>query len=186
MKTLNFTLIITFVFGIGFSSCNKSTTPNPINPQGKLPDATVSGTISGDVNEQFSYKLPEQGGTEGAALGAYSSADNYLTFTFTVTNSSKAAGNKTFNISSNSGNLAKGTYAANIGGLADVGNGWNYGEFVSGSITIDKVELYMNAAGGTSLHWVSGSTTYVLQDDSTPPKQVTISCNFSNVYTSKQ
>lgn len=183
MKTFHLTLFIALFFGLGIYSCNKATT-NPAVPNQEMPDATVNVTVTGALTQQFSYNLPKQGGNEGAATGGYSTTDNILTYVFLDSNQ-KASGEKSFGFTATAGSLSTGTYTLNDGSYVDVGN-TSFGNLISGTVTVNKVDLYSNLAGGTTIYWTTGNAEYVLQDDSTPPQQITVNCDFTNIYTAKQ
>jgi hypothetical protein len=175
MKAYNFSLTILLFVGLTILSCNKKTNDQQ---QSKKPDAIFDATITGAISDQLNFKLVEQMSTESAGNAAYGSSNTQYSFVFQVGTTKQITfyGN---------GNFANGTYAATDGDYVDYGNGYGFGKFISGSFTISNIELYQEAAGNTSLHWISGSATIVLEDANNPGSQITINCQFSNIYLTK-
>lgn len=181
MNAIQFKLGFILLLVIGFTSCKKDTV-NPAAPN-NLPDASFTATISGAISQQLNLVMPEQGGTNGGATGGFSSTQDLISFVFLVNNATKNSGQTQISFSASASSLSNGTYTATQATYLNTTNNTSFGELVSGTVTINQVDLYLNPVGGTSIHWVSGSATLVIEDAGNPGSQISVSCQFSNINT---
>ncbi|MBI1193423.1 MAG: hypothetical protein GC205_09630 [Bacteroidetes bacterium] len=182
MRPLSLMAWITLAFSVSCSSCKKET---PTNDE-PLPDLALQFTVSGDVSQSIDVLLPEnvsaagQGFMNGSLNGkvkilsllAQQSPDWMLGFNFFETTE-----------------LEVGTYTINLAN-SDIGSYSHAtlapGGFLatSGSVTFSKVELFQSlgsSIGGADDYFVDGSFTMNMEDNSTPPQQITIAGNFSGI-----
>lgn len=162
-----------------FTSCKKDDDDNPSEPD-TLPDAEFSATVTGTTSENYSFTLPQ--GTAGnySINGSHVSTVELLQvivmelpvgWSMTLVVSTETFGTGTYQM--NQGQTDLSTYFNDETGTTYVST--------SGTLNITKADQYLEA-GSQDGYYIEGNFTMEGIDNSTPPKQVSISGSFSGIY----
>ncbi|HMS52557.1 MAG TPA: hypothetical protein PKD56_09525 [Chitinophagales bacterium] len=168
----SFFLLLTIM--LAFSSCNKDDNTNPV-----LKTADFKASVTGDYAQTIDQAIPP-GSTTHSVLGSFSSLGGLSLYCAEGTTWSINLLAKTATIISN------GTYTIvapdGFGVYNHTASGSPTGFYaISGSLTITDTESTAPLGKSTD-RYVSGNFTGVFTSGDQPPKTVTISGSFEDVY----
>lgn len=150
---------------------------DPVNPPAENPEPSFTANISGDITDTISFTIVGGIQTTHSIIGSYASVSNLLSinvmelpmgYQFSLIGNKDGFGTGDFVAS---GDMGYGAYNDNDQGRNFLGT--------SATITIESSELLQNVVQATYL--VKGSFSMTLEDNSTPPSQITIEGSFENV-----